>query len=257
MPSYNQGHFIEESILSVIKQNYPNLEFFIFDGGSTDSTVEIIKKYEDKIDYWVSEKDNGQSDAINKGFKKATGEIVNWICSDDILLPGSLFAVSNYFNKYREYDVIFGNSYSINGNGNLLRKNKKFNFSSKALWAGFGLITQPAAFQRKSVIDKVGLLDEELEYCMDFDWYLRMDLQNLKFKYVNEFLCKFRYHNQSKSVAGRNYGRETIDFLVDEKYRNEKHINKNVRKFYLNIFRLKMFIINTLSLNYKLKYRSF
>src|SRR5690606_31772171 len=93
-PSYNQGQFIEETILSILNQNYPNLEYIIIDGGSTDNTVEIIKKYEDRITYWVSEKDNGQADAINKGLEQCTGEIFNWINSDDYLAKKSLYSIA-------------------------------------------------------------------------------------------------------------------------------------------------------------------
>ncbi|MEI9912662.1 MAG: glycosyltransferase family 2 protein [Bacteroidota bacterium] len=96
-PSFNQGRFIEETILSVIEQGYPNLEYIIMDGGSKDETVEVIKKYNSRISYWVSEKDNGQSDAINKGLHKATGDIINWINSDDQLVPGSLWIIAQHF----------------------------------------------------------------------------------------------------------------------------------------------------------------
>src|SRR5690606_28750520 len=98
-PSYNQSNFLEETILSVINQNYPNLEFFVIDGGSTDHSVEIIKQYENKIDFWVSEKDNGQSHAINKGFKRATGTIITWLNSDDVLTPGILHKIAEKFSQ--------------------------------------------------------------------------------------------------------------------------------------------------------------
>src|SRR5450759_2806690 len=110
-PSYNQGQFLEETILSVINQNYPNLEYFIIDGGSTDNSIEIIKKYEKHLTYWVSEKDNGQAHAINKGFKKATGDIVCWINSDDLLIQGAINTISNYFS--RNPDVQFINGYTL------------------------------------------------------------------------------------------------------------------------------------------------
>ena len=98
-PSYNQGIFIEETILSVLDQNYPNLEYIIMDGGSTDNTVDIIKKYEDRITYWISEKDNGQSDAINKGFHKSTGDILHWLNSDDVLVPRALNMLVEYLSN--------------------------------------------------------------------------------------------------------------------------------------------------------------
>ena len=102
IPTYNQGQFIEETIRSILLQNYPNLELLIFDGGSTDNTVEIIKKYENWINYWVSESDRGQSHAINKGLEKVTGELINWVNSDDSLTQQSLFEVANYFNKNKD-----------------------------------------------------------------------------------------------------------------------------------------------------------
>src|SRR5580700_341038 len=112
-PSYNQGQFIEETILSILNQNYPNLEYLIIDGKSTDSTIEIIKKYEQKIFYWVSEKDSGQSEAINKGFQKATGEIVCWLNSDDILMPNALNEVAAQFIKNKELILLNGQTVLI------------------------------------------------------------------------------------------------------------------------------------------------
>src|SRR4051794_29425295 len=103
-PSFNQAPFLEETILSIINQDYPNLEYIVIDGGSTDKSVDIIRKYEEKITFWVSEKDNGQSEAINKGFEKATGDIVCWINSDDILLPHALIKVANFFYTNSKVD---------------------------------------------------------------------------------------------------------------------------------------------------------
>src|SRR4030066_2441490 len=112
-PSYNQGQFIEETIISVIGQKYPELEYIIIDGGSTDNSTAIIRKYERDLAYWISEKDSGQSEALNKGFKKASGDIVCWINSDDLLLPGSLKIVAEYFWKHPDVMFINGNTLRI------------------------------------------------------------------------------------------------------------------------------------------------
>ena len=113
IPSFNQNEFIEETILSIINQNYPNIEIIVIDGGSNDKTLDIISKYKENFDFLISEKDNGQSHAINKGFNKSTGEIVTWLCSDDTYLPNCLKTVGEYFNKNPDVDFLYGNVISI------------------------------------------------------------------------------------------------------------------------------------------------
>ena len=120
-PSYNQAEFLEKTILSILNQNYPNLEYIIIDGVSTDGSVEIIKKYERYLAYWISERDNGQADAINKGFKIATGDFIAWQNSDDVYLPGSFFKVIEKFEKYPNPDIVFGNVYLINESDEILK----------------------------------------------------------------------------------------------------------------------------------------
>ncbi|GAG29700.1 unnamed protein product, partial [marine sediment metagenome] len=113
-PSYNQAQFLESTILSVLNQNYPNLEYIIIDGGSTDGSIEIIKRYQKYLAYWISEKDEGQADAINKGFEKSTGQILAWINSDDTYLPETLFRVAKHFQQHQKADLVFGNINFIN-----------------------------------------------------------------------------------------------------------------------------------------------
>lgn len=244
MPSYNQGQFIEESIKSVIEQKYPDFEFIIIDGGSSDQTIEIIKKYERNITYWVSEKDNGQTHAINKGFKVARGDIIAWLNSDDLYLHGALSDVAKYFNKYKDVGLIYGNSYSINEKGEVIRNNINVSFSSKALWSGIGIITQPASFVQRSVLDKIGFLDENLHYLMDLDWFLRMNIGGIKFQKVNKFFCCFRYHSASKTVAQHKNLIQDREFLLEGKHKKQKYIPKNMRNFYSIYFRTKRIVIS-------------
>src|SRR5688572_17237201 len=159
-PSFNQGQYIEETILSIVNQNYPNLEYIIIDGGSTDNTVEIIKKYEKHLAYWVSEKDKGQSEAINKGFRKATGDIVCWINSDDFFMPGSLLKVGERFAKDNSLDLLNGHCLLIDEHSNILSNH--FILKQKKWYAERGIyyVSQPSMFWKRKILDEVGLLRE-------------------------------------------------------------------------------------------------
>lgn len=204
IPSFNQGFFIEETIRSVIFQDYPNLEIIIIDGGSKDNTLEIIKKYEKYITYWVSEPDNGQSHAINKGFIKCTGDWVAWMNSDDCYLPGAL----NYLfadKKYEDYSFMYGN-YFI---GESLYNHKEINVINgsmlsvrKLLYFFYGvdyIIPSQSVFVKRELLNKVGLLNEKLHYCMDLEWYVRILLQKPKIVKYNKTLCFFRYNQTTKT----------------------------------------------------------
>lgn len=199
-PAYNQGRFLEETILSVLNQKYPNLEYIIIDGGSTDNSVEIIKKYEKHLTYWVSEQDKGQSVAINKGLKMATGEILAYCNSDDCYLPSCLNTVVQYFQEHPNTDLIYGNAYFINEHGKLIGIKKELPFDYKmACCIGFGrIVFDPSTFWRRSVLDKVDYIDENLHYIMDGDYFFRA-AQCCKIEHVNDFLVAMRRHSQAKS----------------------------------------------------------
>lgn len=156
-PSYNQGEFLEDTILSVLGQNYPNLEYLIIDGGSTDNSVEIIKKYEDKLAYWVSEKDNGQSEAINKGFKIATGEILGWINSDDMYMPNILNTVSKLMNPENE-KLIYGQCVHIEQVPKVVFTYGSSIFQHNDI-SQIDYIIQPSSFWTRKTWDKVEELD--------------------------------------------------------------------------------------------------
>jgi glycosyltransferase involved in cell wall biosynthesis len=201
-PSYNQGQFLEETILSVLGQNYPNLEYFVIDGGSTDNSVEIIKKYESKINYWVSEKDNGQSEAINKGLKRATGEIINWINSDDMHTPGSLHHVAEKFKET--------NALCVCGPITMFRDEKKWEFESaynsgESMKSVFGRdsFNQPGTFFHRDVIAKMGLPDQRLHFVMDKEWFIRFLLYfgTDRIAVTDKSLALYRFHDSAKTVA--------------------------------------------------------
>ncbi|MHC1706237.1 MAG: glycosyltransferase family 2 protein [Bacteroidales bacterium] len=211
-PSLNQGEFIEETILSVINQGYPNLEYIIIDGGSSDGTIEIIKKYENHLSFWVSEIDRGQSHAINKGIKLATGDIFNWLNSDDRLLPGALSAVAEAFTDPSMPDLVIGDEQEFfmdDVNRIEIYTTTIKRTLEETIYAGH--IVQSVTFFRKDVIDKIGLLNENLHYCMDAEWWVRYLLQygDTKIKKIDQVLTLFRIHNQSKTgTQGKWFGIE-------------------------------------------------
>lgn len=221
-PSFNQGQFIEETIKSVISQEGDfYIDYIIMDGGSTDESVEIIKKYDRLIRSgqwnakclgieltWTSEKDKGQTDAINKGFQRATGEIVSWINSDDMYFSGAFAAVMGHFLKYPEDDFVFGDGDVINETGArqwewLSRPyNLKLLKSYHFLWNDFtNYIMQQATFWRKRVFDKIGLLDESFHYAMDIEYWIRVGEKGLKLTHIPVKLGKFRMISGTKSLS--------------------------------------------------------
>jgi glycosyltransferase involved in cell wall biosynthesis len=203
-PSFNQGQFIEQTIQSVLIDNYPHLEYMVIDGGSTDGTVDIIKKYEKNITYWESQPDNGQSHAVNKGLARATGDIVNWLNSDDYYEPGALHHVADIFNDntvmgYSGISRIFGgqNEYFSTGTdiypGNLHKT------------IGWARIDQPETFFRRLVFYEIGFLNENLHYVMDRDLWIRYLCRfGLKgFVKDKKLLVHFRLHDTSKTLQQR------------------------------------------------------
>ena len=200
-PSYNQGAFIEETIDSILSQSYPNLEYMIIDGGSTDNTLEIIKKYEKHINYWVSEKDDGQSHAINKGLNKMTGELFNWINSDDILLPNSLEKVNEVFQKN---DVL-----CFKGRLKHIKENQLINFelnhskNEKLMCWLDPVVNQQSTFYHKKAISLMGPLSNDLHYSMDYEWWIKyLILFGIeKAEFDQNYLAGFRLHGDSKTMS--------------------------------------------------------
>ena len=197
-PSYNQGAFIEQTILSVLEQNYPNLEYIIIDGASTDNTVDIIQRYSDKLAYWVSEKDDGQTNALNKGFHKATGEIVAWLNSDDMYCPCALETVAKTFMANPDIDLAYGNNFAIDENGDIIRDERKTPVCFTSLVILGSLFAQPATFWKRSLFEKYGYLDEGYFFSMDYEFFSRI-WAHINAKFIRKHLAKFRWHPQSKS----------------------------------------------------------
>ena len=196
-PSFNQGQYIEQTINSVLSQNYPNLEYIIIDGGSTDNTVEIIKKYEKHLKYWVSEPDKGQSHAINKGFKMATGDIIAWLNSDDMYMQNTLSYVAEEFIDNPDVDIIYGDVINFSETKKDYYVVKKFDpldFLSRIS------IHQPGVFWRRKLLNEVGLLDQSLHFAMDYDLWMRLFF-NYKSMKINKPFAKFRMHGNSKTSA--------------------------------------------------------
>jgi glycosyltransferase involved in cell wall biosynthesis len=199
-PSFNQGHFLEETIQSVLSQKYPNLEYMIIDGGSSDNSAEIIKKYEKYLAYWVSEKDDGQTDAVVKGFRRSTGVFLTWLNSDDTQLPGCLFSVAESIRENPDVDVIYGDYWITDLRGKVLLKKKEIEFDPDILLYGVNFIGQPAAFFSRAAYDRVGGLNTKLNYYMDLEFWLRVARENGKFKHVKKFLATYRFHPASKTI---------------------------------------------------------
>lgn len=198
-PSYNQARYLERTILSVLNQDYPNLEYIVIDGGSTDGSVDIIKKYEHKISYWVSEPDRGQSHAINKGFQKATGQIFNWLNSDDILMPSATTIAVHYLVNNPEYGLVYGDRLVIDEKDQVLACVELPSFS-RFFYKFNPWLPQETCFFRRELWSKVNGLDETLHYCMDANLWLRF-LQYTTFLHIPFFTGAWRQHATAKSYC--------------------------------------------------------
>lgn len=202
-PSFNQGKYLEKTIRSVLLQGYPNLEYIIIDGGSTDQSVEIIKKYEPWIDYWVSEKDRGQSHAINKGFEKATGELFGWLNSDDYLLKGALYETASFYVKQPlVVGAICGQAKKIDRKGRLIFQTSISNIDRESLflWCYGNNFLQPSCFFTKKAWDECGPLDEDIHIALDLDLWLRIS-EKFRFKTFDKCIAVALGHERAKTTA--------------------------------------------------------
>lgn len=197
--SYNQGRFLEETIKSVLDQGYPNLEYIIIDGKSTDNSVDIIKRHQQKLAYWVSEPDKCHSEAINKGFAVSTGEIMAWLNSDDLFLPGSLALIADEFTKQKETDVLFGDRLIIDSDS----KKRAFLLARPVKGDSiryFNTIPQETIFWRRRIWEKLDYgLDETILFALDYDLFVRFALHNARFHHISKFIGACRFHEDTKT----------------------------------------------------------
>lgn len=201
-PSFNQSAFLERTILSVLNQNYPNLEYIIIDGGSDDGSVEIIKKYEKYLDFWVSEKDNGQVDAINKGMARATGQWLSFQNSDDVFAPGALAAVAAEITKSPTLDMIYGHILMIDQHDTIIEQLKTVPFCRQCQIAEGMQIHNQSLFFRRSLVDKFGLFDTTYQFAFDFEFITRFAMQpSVICGQANTFWGGFRKHLDAKSTV--------------------------------------------------------
>jgi glycosyltransferase involved in cell wall biosynthesis len=200
-PSYNQAQFIERTVRSVVEQGYPNLDYRVQDGGSNDGTVDILRRYERRLAGWDSCRDNGQAEAINRGFARASGEIMAWLNSDDVLLPGSLVYVADYFERHPAVDVIYSHRILIDEEDRQIGRWVLPTHSDNVLsWADF--VPQETLFWRRRIWEKAGgRVDESFRFAMDWDLLLRFREAGARFARVPTFLGAFRIHGRQKTSA--------------------------------------------------------
>ena len=228
-PSFNQGCFIEETVLSVKNQTYPRIEHIVIDGGSTDNSVDIIKKCEEWLTYWVSEPDKGQSHAINKGWRIARGEILAYLNSDDMYTPAAVETAVNYLLANPDIGMVYGDGDFINGSGEVTEHYRAGALDLKRLLCSYNHIPQPTVFFRREVLDAVGYLDEELHLAMDLDYWIRIS-SRFKAGRVPETLAIMRLHPEAKFVA--RYHEALSEYLhILGKFYSNPELPADIRSF--------------------------
>ena len=212
-PSYNQAQYLSQTIGSVLASTRVPDEYFVIDGGSTDGSVEIIRQYEKQLTTWVSEKDNGQADAINKGIKMATGDVIGWLNSDDLILPRTFELVLAAFEQNPEAAIVFGDALSIDQDGETINIQRFAPYQLPDLMQ-FKIICQPTVFFRKSALDKAGLMDTNYHFLLDHHLWLRI-AQHGKMIYLPQTLAAARYHSLAKNIAqSAKFGKEAMRIVA-------------------------------------------
>ncbi|MDF9799668.1 glycosyltransferase involved in cell wall biosynthesis [Catalinimonas alkaloidigena] len=234
-PSFNQAEYIEEAIQSILNQNYPNFEHIIVDNCSTDGTIKILNKYP-HLKY-ISEPDEGQSDAINKGFKRATGDVIGWLNADDYYYPDTFAKVNEQFAN-NKVDAIYSNVKFVNAEGKMIRSLRSH---IPVRWMGYFLtfIQSTSFFFRRRIIEDNNLLDKDLFQCMDRDFFVRLLYRGYKFKFVNAYFAAFRWHQSNKSVS-KSYSETSIK---EHFYIINKNTSYSIESSRLNKFIYKVIVV--------------
>jgi glycosyltransferase involved in cell wall biosynthesis len=215
-PSYNQARYIGATIESVLDQGYPNLEYIIIDGGSDDGSAEIIEGYSDRLAYWVSEPDAGQTDALIKGFRRSTGEIMGWLCSDDLHQPHTLREVAQTFAQDPRRQVVYGDSAWIDGEGDFIKWKKEIAFNRFIWMHDHNYLPQPSTFWRRDVYERVGGLDPQWNLAMDADLWIRF-AEHAEPCHVPRWWSSMRYYPEQKNLRLREDS-DREDAMIRRRY---------------------------------------
>jgi glycosyltransferase involved in cell wall biosynthesis len=211
-PSYNQGSFLEQTMLSVLEQDYPRIEYIVVDGGSTDRSVEVIRKYADRLAYWISEPDSGQAEAINKGFARANGEIVAWLNSDDYYMHNTVSVAVRCFEQNPDVVMVYGDMLAVDGEGQTINILKYKQLTLEDLLC-FQIVGQPSVFFRRSALEKTGWLEPSFHYMLDHHLWIRLAQQG-RILHVPQVWSAARYHPGAKNRAkAAEFGREAFRVL--------------------------------------------
>ncbi len=199
-PSYNQADYLEATIRSVIEQDYPQIEFIVIDGGSTDNSLEIIRRYDDRISSWISEPDTGQTEAINKGFARATGGVLAYLNSDDLYRPGAIREAVEYLDANPDVGMVYGDADFIDESGEVIGRFPAAQTDYKRLRRGYVHIPQQAAFFRAELWEQVGPLDPAFQFAMDYDLWVRIAART-RISYHKRNWAAFRLHGEAKTLS--------------------------------------------------------
>jgi glycosyltransferase involved in cell wall biosynthesis len=235
-PSFNQAAFLEETIRSVIGQDYEPIEYILIDGASTDGSLEIIKRYEEQLAYWISEPDQGQVDAINKGLRKASGHIVAWINSDDLYMAGTVRDAVETLQKHPEVGMVYGDGIMVDAKGNLLDRHTYRTYTVLDLLC-FEVLLQPTVFMRREVLQQVGYLSEDYDLILDHDLWIKIAAQ-ASILHVPSFWAVERTHDSAKTIAQAATFVREAERLIEKAEGSQAYgslIQENRRKVYASL----------------------